>query len=310
MRLFIPLIAVLCVLIAACTQDAPPARTSAPSPTPAPAVDHSASPFKIVVSLPIFADMAREIVGDQAQITTLVPPGADPHTYVPTDDLAQAVKEAQIIFYNGNGLEPPAQQFIEAHETRPLLTINFTHNIPSPGSQPGSFIYAEQVGDNPHLFLDPQLATIYPETVAGSMVIKDGQNAAYYNARFQAYKQKLDALDTEISRKLGNIPAQNRGLLVTYHNSLIWFAKHYGLGVAGTVVDNGADGLAQVLTSQHPPAVFTETGYDTAVLKQLAQTAGVPVCHLETDSIAEAGTTYIQMMERNADEIARCLGQP
>jgi ABC-type Zn uptake system ZnuABC Zn-binding protein ZnuA len=310
MRLFIPLIALLCLLIVACTQDASPARTSAASPTPVPAVDHSANPFKIVVSLPIFADMVREVVGDQAQITTLIPPGADPHTYIPTDDLAQAVADAQIIFYNGNGLEPPTQQFIEAHETHPLLSINFTHNVPSPSTQQplDRPIYAEQVGDDPHLFLDPQLATIYPETVAGSMVIKDGQNAAYYNARFQAYKQKLDALNTEISQKLGNIPAHDRGLLVTYHNSLIWFAKRYGLGVAGTVVDNGAAGLAGVVTSQHPPAVFTETGYDTAVLEQVAQTAGIPVCHLETDSIADAGTTYIQMMERDADEIARCLG--
>ena len=310
MRLFIPLIAVPCLLIVACTQDASPARTSTPSATEAPAVDHSANPFKIVVSLPIFADMAREVVGDQAQITTLIPPGADPHTYVPTDDQAQAVAEAQIIFYNGNGLEPPTQQFIEAHETPPVLSINFTHNVPSPSTQQplDKPIYAEQIGDDPHLFLDPKLATIYPETVAGTMTIKDGQNAAYYNDRFLAYKQQLDTLNTYISQKLSSIPAQNRGLLVTYHNSLIWFAKRYGLSVAGTVVDNGADGLTQVLTSQHAPAVFTETGYDTAVLEQVAQSAGVPVCHLETDSIADAGTTYIQMMEHDADEIARCLG--
>ncbi len=302
----------LCLLIVACTGGSSPAKTTTPAPTPAPAVDHSANPFKIVVSLPIFADMAREVVGDQAQITTLIPPGADPQTYVPPDDMAQAVADAQVIFYNGNGLEPPTQQFIVAHETHPLLAINFTHNVPSPSTkQPlDKPIYAEQVGDDPHLFLDPQLVTIYPETVAGTMTIEDKQNAAYYNDRFLAYKQQLEALNTYISQKLSSIPAQNRGLLVTYHNSLIWFAKRYGLSVAGTVVDNGANGLTQVLTSQHAPAVFTETGYDTAVLEQMAQTAGVPVCHLETDSIADAGTTYIQMMERDADEIARCLGQP
>jgi ABC-type Zn uptake system ZnuABC Zn-binding protein ZnuA len=224
--------------------------------------------------------------------------------------MAQAVADAQVIFYNGNSLEPLTQKFIEAHEAHPVLAINFTHNVPSPSTQQplDKPIYAEQIGDDPHLFLDPQLATIYPETVAGTMSIQDPQNRAYYNDRFLAYKNQLDALNTYISQKLSSIPAQNSGLLITHHNSLIWFAKRYGLSVAGTVVDNGAAGLTQVLTSQHAPAVFTETGYDTAVLEQVAQSAGVPVCHLETDSIANAGTTYIQMMEHDADEIARCLG--
>ena len=91
---------------------------------------------------------------------------------------------------------------------------------------------------------------------------------------------------------------------------MIHFANRFGLGVAGTFVDDGPAGLAQLLAEKHPPAVFAETGYDNTGLEQAAQTAGIQVCHLETDSIAEEGTTYIDMMQRNADELARCLGAP
>jgi YD repeat-containing protein len=168
-------------------------------------------------------------------------------------------------------------------------------------------IYAKQVGDDPHLFLDPALISIYPETVADSMVIKDGQNQAYYNARFQAYKKQLDALNTEISQKLANIPAQNRDRLVTYHKALVWFAKREGLGVAGTIAGDGQDGLTQIVAAKHPPGVFTETGYDAAGLTQIANTAGIKVCNLYTDAVADANMTYIKMMEYDIDAIVSCL---
>jgi ABC-type Zn uptake system ZnuABC Zn-binding protein ZnuA len=272
-------------------------------------VDHSKQPFKIVVSLPIFVDLVKEITGDQAQVTALIPPGADPQTYVPSPDMAKAVSDANMIFYNGLDLEPPTERFIQQHLTRPAFVVDFARNVPSPSTQQplDKPIYAKQVGDDPHLFLDPGLISVYPETVADSMVIKDGQNQAYYNARFQQYLTKLNALNAEVLQKMGNIPAQNRGLLVTYHNSLIWFAKRYGLGVAGTIADSGQAGLAQIVATNHAPAVFTETAYDTSGLTQIANAAGIKVCNLDTDAVADANMTYIKMMENDADAIASCL---
>ncbi len=307
--LLMPLVALACLLALSCggSDD-----SNSPSPSnnfPALVTDHSNAPFQIVVSLPIFVDIVKQVTGDQAQVTALIPSGADPQTYVPSQDMAQVVSDANMIFYNGLGLEAPTEQFIQQHYTQPALLIDFARNVPSPSaSQPVNFpIYAKQVGDDPHLFLDPKLISVYPETVADSMVIKDGQNQAYYNARYRAYKPQLDALDTEISQKLNNIPAQNRGLLVTYHNSLIWFAKRYGLGVSGTLADDGQDGLAQIVATKHPPGLFTETGYDTIGLAQIATTAGIKVCNLDTDAVADANTTYIKMMESDVDAIVRCL---
>lgn len=242
-------------------------------------------------------------------MTALIPPGADPQTYVPSPDMAQAVSDANLIFYNGLDEEPPTEQFIQQHANRFALVIDFVRNVPSPSTQqPLSFpIYAKQVGDDPHLFLDPALIPIYPETVADSMVIKDGQNQAYYKARSRAYNTQLAALNTEILQKLDKIPQQNRELLVTYHNSLVWFAKRYGLGVAGTIADDGQDGLAQIVATKRPPGVFTETAYDASGLTQIANTAGIKVCNLYTDAVDDANMTYIKMMEHDTDAIVNCL---
>jgi ABC-type Zn uptake system ZnuABC Zn-binding protein ZnuA len=304
--LLIPLLALSCLLASGCGGGG---SDSTSSDIPAPAYDHSKVPLKIVVSLPIFADFVKQIAGDQAQVTALIPAGADPQTYVPSADLAQTVADANMIFYNGLNLEPPTEQFINAHTQYPTLVIDFARNVPSPStSQPVNRpIYAKDVGDNPHLFLDPVLASVYPETVADSLVIKDGQNAAYYNARFQAYRQKLLSLGDEISQKIDGIPAQSRSLLITYQDSMVNFARRYGLSVAGSVTSDGEDALAQVITAQHPPALFAEAGYDDSALQRLAANAGIQVCSIYTDVIDDASMTYIQIMEHDADEIARCL---
>ncbi len=278
--------------------------------TPRPAADRSDRPFKIVVSLAVFGEFAELMAGDHAVVTVLIPPGADPHTHVPDDSLALAVEEADMIFYNGLNLEGPTQSFIERNlADRPPLVIDFARNVPSPtADQPVSRpIYAKDVGDEPHLFLDPQLAMIYPETIADSLTIKDSANKAYYLARHQAYNVLLAQLDADIAARLSAITDGDR-MIVTEHNSLTHFARLYGLSLVGTLADDGAEKLAQIISEQPVTAAFTEEGLDGTELRELADGAGLRTCHLYTDSIENEEMSYIEMMEANADAIAECLG--
>ena len=182
-------------------------------------------------------------------------------------------------------------------------------NVPSPSTQQplDRPIYAKERGDNPHLFLDPVLVTVYPETISHSLTIKDNTNGPYFDARFQAYRAQIDQLTQEITQTLSVIPEANRSLLITQHDSLVWFAKRFGLNVAGTLEGNGADGLSEIIAQKHPPAVFTETGMDPAQLTQIAQAAGVKVCNIDTDAVSDASIGYLQMMENTAATIADCL---
>ena len=81
-------------------------------------------------------------------------------------------------------------------------------NVPSPSTQQpvDRPIYAKDVGDDPHLFLDPVLAHVYAETISHSMIIKDGANTPYYDSRYLAYKQQISALHDRIARKISEIP--------------------------------------------------------------------------------------------------------
>ncbi len=262
--------------------------------------------------MPIFANLAREMGGDQVTVQTLIPPGADPRTYAPSEDQAPMVEEADLVFVNGLGLDQPSIDFIEAHHPdRPFFVVDFVRNIPSPSrEQPlgGRPIFAKEVGDEPHLFLDPVLVPIYAETISHSLVIIDGLNEAYYDAVFAAYKQRLVSLNQKIAKDVTRIPEQNRQLIVVKDNSLIHFANRYGLAIAGTLAKDGEEGLRRVIEERAPPAVFAEAGIDPGALKTLADEAGVKVCPVSADTVADPSVTYIGMMESNAEQIISCLG--
>jgi ABC-type Zn uptake system ZnuABC Zn-binding protein ZnuA len=303
------------VLLAACgggDEEAQPTGVYTGAPTaglPPPGRDRSDNPIKVVVTLPFMADVAHIVGGNQVTVTTLIPPGQDPHTYVPPADLADEVEAAEIIFYNGLGFEAPSQRFIEQHLAgRPPMVIDIVRNVPSPSTQQplDRPIYATARGDDPHLFLDPALAHVYAETISHTFIIADGLNSSYYDSRYRAYRDQITEVNDATKERIAGIPEADR-VLVTQHNSLVWFAKRYGLTIGGTLADDGESGLRDRIASLKPRAVFTEVGYDPAPLTALAGEAGIPVCSLQTDNIATAETNYLKMLEALGEEITRCL---
>lgn len=312
------------VLAAACGGDddeVPPDANAGASTSPgaqtdagalaSPAYDRSEIPWKIVVSMPIFADFVREIGGDQVSVTTLIPPGEDPHTYVPSPDLKDEVLEADIVFVNGLGLDQPAVSFVETHRPdRAQYVIDFVRNVPSPSTaQPVDRpIYAKEAGDDPHLFLDPVLVPVYVETVAHTLTIIDGTNETYYDSRYQAYRELIRAMDSATAEKLASIPPGDKELVVLTHDSLVHYANRYGLTVAATIADDGEDGVRELLGQRPPPAVFAEAGLDNSALERAAEDAGVDICTVATDAVGGDDRPYLEVMERLADELSRCLG--
>jgi ABC-type Zn uptake system ZnuABC Zn-binding protein ZnuA len=276
---------------------------------PEPAYDRSDDPWSIVVSLPIFADFAREMGGDQVSVTVLIPPGSDPHTYVPPPEAADAIKSADMVFVNGLGLDDPTIDFIQAN--RPdgrLFMVDFVRNIPSPSTQQpigGMPIFAKEVGDNPHLYLDPVLVPIYAETISHSLVIVDELNEPYYDALFANYKSRLEALQEEIAAEMAALPAESRSI-VTEHDSMIHWANRYGLQVAATLERDG-EAAVRAAVGGGSPAILPEVGFGDGTLQDIADASQSQACEISTDTIADEDTSYIEMMRANASAITRCL---
>ena len=79
----------------------------------------------VVASYSILADVVHNIGGDHIELTTLIPPGADPHTFQPSPRELTALSEADVIFVNGGGIEEALLDVIEgAAGDTPIVEIS------------------------------------------------------------------------------------------------------------------------------------------------------------------------------------------
>ena len=303
------------LLLAACGSDG---QAGTPPPRPSPA---GGDPVRVGATLPLFADFVREVGGDNVDVFSILPPGADPHTYEPTPSDIRRIAEADIIFVNDlqPGVEGSILDVIDSNKGRNTTVIPFMASVTSPRAQElgDPEITAAEAGDNPHIWLDPLLARAYADVITEALAGEDAGNAALYGENLTRYGQRLAQLDDEIAAAVQQIPSENRKL-VTTHDAFPHLARRYGLEIVGFVVPGpGQDpsprdiaDLTNAISDQSVPAVFTEPqiGADSRLLEQIAADAGVQVCTLYSDTLTDDVPTYIDMMRFNVDELLRCLG--
>jgi ABC-type Zn uptake system ZnuABC Zn-binding protein ZnuA len=268
-------------------------------------------PIRVAVTLPLFEEFARVAGPGNVEVISLIPPGADPHTYEFTDGDIARMKGIDFFFLNGLGLDSRLHQVIEENRDEGAYVIPVAPNTKSPQ---GGDLTAEQAKDNAHLWLDPSLASVYTEIVADEFIIYDGIRQDFYNSSWTAFRDRMLAFQGELAAELAVIP-EDRRKLVTLHDSFAHFARRFDLAVAGfgsastggTLSEADIERLVLLVQQQQVPAVFTEYGYDATAMTEVATRAGVPLCTLYTDMLGGEVASYEEMMRANARELVRCL---
>ena len=265
--------------------------------------------LQVVVSLPLFADFVHQVGGDLVEVSSLLPSGADPHTYEPTPQDVRRITEAHLAFANGFDLEPGILNVIEPNLPNAASLIELAQEAAEAG--------ATLRDTDPHLWLSVDNARVYVRVIRDALTEANPEGAAKYAQNYQGYITRLDELDEYVQDKLSALPSERRKL-VTTHDAFGYLADYIGFEVAAVVSVNpgqepsAADiaELVQTIDEIGIAAVFEEPqlGAESSVLKQAADDANVEVCTLYSGALDDQVQTFIDMMRFNADEIARCLG--
>jgi len=169
-------------------------------------------------------DYARNIGGDRINVSLLVPMTLDVHAFEPTPSSVQAVATANVLIYNGAGLEPWIPSLVTAADNSRLVLVDSSANI-SLLSVPPAFQKENRTID-PHVWLNPALAKQQVANVLKGLIHADPASEAYFTANAAAYRAKLDVLDAEFVNLTAN-PATR--FFVTFHEAFAYFAKQYNL---------------------------------------------------------------------------------
>src|SRR5215208_5417712 len=133
-------------------------------------------PVRVATSISVFADMLRQVGGDRVTIISLVPPGADAHTYQPGPKDVKQLADVRAVFLNGAGLEqslggviqnntPKTAKMVELSQG--LTPITFEAEAVGPAGTDEEAEEAE--GANPHFWLDVQNAKRYVERMRDAL---------------------------------------------------------------------------------------------------------------------------------------------
>jgi manganese/iron transport system substrate-binding protein len=286
--------------------------------------------IRVVTGMAITQDLVRRVGGDRVEAFSIVPPGADPHTYQPTPRDVQALQGARLAVWNGLGIDETAADLVAEQGLPDLTVVVLSEGItPLAGDDHDDEAEAREEGDaehegeahghehaagNPHLWLDPAYAVRYVERIRDALIEVDPANAETYRANATTYIGEIDALDTWAKGEIATIPAERRKL-VTFHDAFPYFASHYGLELVGVVLKSpgrepSAQEVAMLVTEmrQHQiPAVYAEPQFNARILELAANDAGVQVKRLYSDAFDDQVKTYLDLMRFNVTSVVEGL---
>lgn len=170
--------------------------------------------------------LARRIGGDRVNVVTLIPQGADPHSFEMRPSHAKAVSEADVIFYLGLPLEESLLPKLRANGVR-VMRLKFSkleghgHAHEGKGDKPG-----HRESFDPHVWNSLSNGRAMARSMAEGLKSLDPSNGSFYDANLAKLLGEMDRLDKEISALLG--PFKGRAVLA-YHPAWNYFCAERGL---------------------------------------------------------------------------------
>lgn len=294
----------LLTLLAACRAGDVPDSTLPGSPT-------------LVATTTLIGDVVTAVGGDAINLSVLLAPGADPHSFDPTPQDAVTLADADVIFINGLGLEqflgPTLQN--AGGDAKIVAVSDGVETIARVADDHDH----EEGGIDPHTWTDPNNVMIWVENIARALIELNPEQADSINANAAAYKRELTALDAWIRAQVAEIPESDREI-VTDHTLFGYFAERYGFRQVGAIVPGYstlAEPSAQELAALEDAiaklgvkAVFVGNTVNPKLAERVAADTGVRLVTLYTGSLSAAdgpAPTYLDYMRSNVTAIIEAL---
>jgi manganese/zinc/iron transport system substrate-binding protein len=289
-------------------------------PIAAPA--HAAEPLKLVATTGMIADTVSRVAGDRAEVTALMGPGVDPHTYRQTrSDIARMIS-ADAVFWNGLYLEAQLEEFFgQLGQRKPVFAVG--EGVPV-DRRLAHDSYQDRY--DPHVWMDPALWRFVVAATRDALIELDAEGADTYSANAEAMIADLDRLDAYSRKVLGEVPPTAR-VVVTAHDAFRYFGRSYGfevIGVQGISTESEAglkhiEEMVSTLVDRKIGAIFVESSVSDRNVRALVEGAAAQGWtvkiggQLFSDAMGAPGTyegTYLGMIDHNVTTIAGALGAP
>ena len=289
-----------------------------------------AGPEKLQVVATIFPayDFARAAAGELAEVTMLLPPGAESHSYEPTPADILAVEDCDLFVYLGGESDHWVETILEnidfrgralrmvdcvellEEETREGMQESPGHDHEDHDHGPGEVVEMDE-----HVWTAPQNAAAITRAVGEALAELDGANAAGYRLSAEDYAAKLTDLDGAFAAFFAD--PDRRTMVFGDRFPLRYFAEAYDLDYyaafpgCGSQTEPSAATVAFLTEKVRTEALGTVWYIEFSnhlVADSIAEAAGAETamfhtCHNVSRAEVEAGATYLSLMEGNLETL-------
>jgi zinc transport system substrate-binding protein len=269
-------------------------------------LDYVEKPRVVVTILPQ-AEFIEKIAGDKVSITTMVPPGASPHTYEPRPSQMKEVTKAEMFAKVGTGLDFELVWMPKIIETNPnILIVNSSEGIHliEMGAHDNEY---QLGGKDPHVWLSPKKAIIMVENLYEGLVKIDPGNKEYYTKNKDVYINSLKELDSTIMQTFSGLKTKK---FMVYHDSWGYLAYDYGLEqipIQKEGKEPTPEGIATLIDQAREnniTIIFASPEFEIQTAKTISEEIDGTVI-----LISPLAKDYIENLKRMSDEISKSLNE-
>ena len=285
--------------------------------------DSQEEKLKIVATLFPQYDFAKAIAGDKAEISLLLPPGMESHTYEPTPQDILSIHNADVFLYTGPSMESWAQSIVDSLPEEGITVVNVSENITLKSVEEELEGHHHDDGHHhtydPHIWTDPLQAKQIVMTICQALCQADPQNAAYYQQNTTQYLSELDSLDQAFASAVSQ--GNRKEMIFASPFSLFYFTQRYGLSYQAAFDSCTGESEPSVRTLVHLieyikqeqiPVVYVTELSDTKIAQSICEETGAKIlqfhsCHNVSKEDFEKGVTYLSLMWNNVENLKEGL---
>lgn len=265
----------------------------------------------IVTTIFPYYDFARQICTENAEVTLLLPPGLESHSYEPSAKDIIDIQNCDLFIYTGGESDEWVKDILASFETEveTLKIIDYVEGV----TEPGEVEYDE------HIWTSPLYAMTITETITDKVKEIDPDKSDLYNAMSNNFLVKLDILDQDFKEFFDTV--NNKTLIFGDRFPFRYFAEEYGLDYfaafpgcssdtepsAGTIAS-----LIDKVNSESISTIFYVEFSNHKIADAIAEATGKKTamlhsCHNVTREDLENGATYISLMEQNLETLKEAM---
>ena len=323
------LICTLCLALCACGQQAQAPETDG---------------LSIVATVFPAYDFARQIAGDDGNVTLLIPPGSEAHSYEPTPQDIIRIQGCDLLVCNGGESEAWLDEILGGMDREiPAVVMLDCVDALTEEVKEGMQVHGHDHGHNDHdhdehdghdhddheeheeeydehVWTSPVNAQLICRAISAALCEADPAHASDYTARCTDYCAELQALDADFRSVIAN--AKRHTLIFADRFPVRYFVEEYGLDYFAAFPGCADDAepsartvafLIDRVREEQAPAVLYIEFSNQKMADIVCEDTGCEKllfnsCHNVTAEQLRGGVTYLELMRANLETVKEALG--